>query len=123
MLAEGEDNSKLEGLLSTADTSSKVEVTIRYNNTAAKPPPRDTTSDKTFKQEPGRFRNSGRVRLSTRLYFCMRVIQISCRTMHGVCLAFFPKAKKDAKKKQKELYKYIFIHIHLHYITLTMLSL
>ena len=62
MFREGEDNSKLEGQLSTADTSSKVEVTIRDNNTTAKPPPQDPTGDETIKQAPGSFRNSGRVR-------------------------------------------------------------
>ena len=62
MFREGEDNSKLDGQLSTADTSSKVEVTIRDNNTTAKPPPQDPKGDETIKQEPGSFRNSGRVR-------------------------------------------------------------
>ena len=62
MFREREDNSKLDGQLSTADTSSKVEVTIRDNNTTAKPPPQDPTGDETIKQEPGSFRYSGRVR-------------------------------------------------------------
>ena len=113
MFREGEDNSKLDGQPSTADTSSKVEVTIRDSITTAKPPLQDPKGDETIKQEPGSFRNSGRVRkLPAHLIdyvldytavsfieYMYRVTLTCNRTMHGVCLPFLKPRNMLIRKK------------------------